>query len=523
MDPEYNFFFCSLLFLQDSSKMKQSVNWFRLTFSPIQQLLILGFLVRMLSVIFSKGFGWHDDHFLIIESSQSWADGFDYNDWLPADGHPERTPQGHSLFYIGLHFYIFKFLNIVGVHDPQFKMYVIRFLHALWSLLIIKYGYKIAEQYASKKVAWYVGIFLTFYWFMPFISVRNLVEFVCVPPLLIAVYLLGPGNNTAKNFLLAGVWLGIAFSIRFQTVFIAAGIGIALLIYRTSFKNIFLLTVSFIAVVLLTQGLVDFIIWKKPFAEFLSYVQYNIDNAGTYGSDNWHMYFDLILGLLIPPLSLVLFAGYFYSWKKIPLLFWPVLIYLAFHTYFPNKQERFIMTVLPLLIISGTVGMFLIYEKYHPRVNPKLFRFCKITVIALNLLLLPVLSTSYSKRHRVEAMYYLYTKNDSNNFFVEDSNKENDFLMPPLFYYGKWISVCGITKNYTADSALVYYNKLDPKMKPGYMIFWQGENIEARVSSAKKCFPTLTYEATIEPSLIDKTLFWLNPLNDNQTAFIYRF
>lgn len=501
--------------------MKQVSLWFKSRYTPLQQLLIIGFLVRLVSVIFSKGFGWHDDHFLIIESSQNWADGFD-NSWLPSKSDPTRQPQGHSFFYVGIHYYIFCFFNWVGILNPQVKMFFIRLLHALWSLLIIKYGYKIAEQYGNKKTAWYAGIFLTLFWFMPFMSVRNLVEFVCVPPILMAIYILGKEKLSANHFLLAGFWLGFGFSIRFQSVFIAAGVGLALIIQRRSFKDMLLLFLSFSAVVLSTQGIVDFMIWKRPFAEFMSYVEYNINNATTYGTNNWHMYFDLIFGLLIPPLSFVLFAGYFYTWKKMPLIFWPVLLYLAFHTYFPNKQERFIMTILPLMIISGTHGMFLLYENYKERINRKLFRFCKTFVITLNLILLPVLTTSYSKKHRVDAMMYMYNKHDSNNFFIEDSNKQSNFLLPALFYYGKWISVCGITKDYPADSALVYYNTLKPEMKPTYMVFWQAENIEARVDSAKKSFPKLRYEATIEPSLIDKTLFFLNPLNDNQTAFIYR-
>lgn len=501
--------------------MKQFTAWFKARYTPLQQLLIIGFLIRLVSVIFSKGFGWHDDHFLIIESSQNWADGFD-NSWLPSKSDPTRLPQGHSFFYVGIHYYIFKFFNAVGILNPQTKMFFIRFLHALWSLLIIKYGYKIAEQYADKKVAWYTGVFLTFLWFMPFISVRNLVEFVCVPALLIAIYNLGKQHLNTRTFLIAGFWLGIAFSIRFQSIFIAAGIGLALLIQKRSFKHILIFSLTCLSVIVLTQGLVDYMIWKKPFAEFMSYVEYNINNATTYGTNNWHMYFDLIFGLLIPPLSFVLFAGYFYTWKKMPLIFWPVLLYLAFHTYFPNKQERFIMTILPLMVISGTVGMFMLYERYKERISLKWFRFCKVFVITLNMILLPILTTSYSKRHRVEAMMYMYNKHDSNNFFIEDSNKQDGFLMPALFYYGKWISVCGISQNYPADSALVYYNTLEPAMKPKYMVFWQAENIEPRVAAAKKCFPQLTYEATIEPSLIDKTLYFLNPLNDNQTAFIYR-
>ncbi|MBK9284554.1 MAG: glycosyltransferase family 39 protein [Sphingobacteriaceae bacterium] len=482
----------------------------------------MGSVVRLLAAIFSKGFGWHDDHFLIIESSSSFADGFDYNYWLPDSNDPTRVAQGHPLFYVGIHFYLFKFFNLIGLENPQFKMFIIRLLHAFWSLLVITYSYRIALQYASKKVAWYVGLFAALYWFMPFMSVRNLVEFVCVPPILLAIYYLHSTKINTKNVVLAGFWLGIAFSVRFQTVFVAGGIGLAMLIQKYKIKDIILILLSFLSVLLLTQGAVDFYIWKKPFAEFLSYVQYNLDNAGAYGTDNWHMYFDLIFGLLIPPLSILLVAGYFKTWKSMSLLFWPVFFYVTFHTYFPNKQERFIMTILPLLQIAGTVGMFQLYEKYKNKVNKGLFKFSKGFVIVVNIILLAVLTLSYSKRHRVESMLYLYHQKDAVAFMVEDSNKENDFLMPPLFYFGKWFSVLGINKNFNADSALQAYNTIPADKQPNYIVFMQGENIEKRVKEVKKRFPDLKFETTIEPSFIDKTLYYLNPLNDNQTAFIYK-
>ena len=68
--------------------MKQLLQRFQNNFTPLQQLMLLGILIRLLSVIFSKGFGWHDDHFLVIEASQSWVDGYDYNNWLPSDTDP---------------------------------------------------------------------------------------------------------------------------------------------------------------------------------------------------------------------------------------------------------------------------------------------------------------------------------------------------------------------------------------------------------------------------------------------------
>lgn len=500
--------------------MKNLIRYFREKFTPLQQLLIIGALVRLFSVIFSKGFGWHDDHFLIIEASQSWVDGFDYNNWLPSPDDPDRQPSGHSLFYTGLHFFLFKLLTAAGITDPQYKMYFVRLLHAMWSLLIIKYGYQLALKWSSPRVAWYTGIFLALYWFMPFISVRNLVEFVCVPPVLISIYHLTRTQLRTRDLFIAGMWLGIAFSIRFQSVFLTAGIGLALLLSRTSMKNLLIFGLAYLSLVILIQGGIDLVIWKKPFAEFMGYVDYNLNNSDQYGTDNWHMYFDLILGLLIPPLSILLFAGYFYSWKKTSVIFWPVLIYLAFHIYFPNKQERFVMTILPLIIISGTVGMFMIYENYRHMFNIRLLKICRIFVVVINLILLPVLTVSYSKRHRVEAMYYFYKNKNSREFIVEDSNND-EFLMPPLYYYGKWTHVKGITRKVSLRKVVDYYTMMEDRERPDHIIFWEAGNLDQRIDSVKKYFPELKYEATIEPSFIDKTLFFLNPLNSNQTTYIY--
>ena len=498
-------------------------------FTPLQIILGLGILFRLLAVIFSKGFGWFDDHFLIIESSQSWVDGYDYNDWLPAANDPNRLPQGHPLFYPGIHYFIFKLFTNIGITDPQNKMYFIRLLHAGWSLLIIIYGYKIAEKISTKKVALYVAGFLSLYWFMPFLSVRNLAELVCVPPLFIATWLL---LNSGKEkyyqlFFYAGVWLGIAFAIRYQSLFYSIGIAVSLIIYKNKIKQLIVCLLGFLIVFLLTQGLVDLIIWKKPFVEFITYVKYNLNNAELYGTDNCHMYFDLIFGLLIPPLSILLFTGWIFNWKKNPILFWPVLIYLIFHTCFPNRQERFVVTILPGLIMAGTIGMFDLYERYKDNASTgsafaKLFKFSKVFVILINVIFLMVFSVTYSKRNRVEAMYFLHEQADLKMVMIEDGNKKNDFTMPPLFYLGKWGSVLGIHKKRGVAQVLDIYNQTPDSIRPNYVVFWQQENIEARVDSFKKYFPNTKYLSTIEPGFIDKTFHWLNPLNDNETTYIYK-
>ncbi|MBS1638093.1 MAG: hypothetical protein JST26_19420 [Bacteroidetes bacterium] len=490
---------------------------------PLRTALFLGLFFRMLAVIFAKGFGWHDDHFLIIEASQSWVDGFDYNNWLPSATDPTRIPQGHSFFYVGIHYLLLKAMTVCGFTDPQGKMYVLRFLHAMWSLLIIILGFKITYKRSNLKVASYVGLMFAVLWFMPFMSVRNLVEYVCIPPLMFATWYLVKNDFklNAKYALLTGLMLGIGFSIRFQTLFFTAGFGIALLILRTPFKYLLLIALSFAAMVLLSQGLVDYCIWGRPFAEFTEYVNYNLANATTYGTNVWHMYFGVLLGMLLPPLSLLIFAGFFKNWKKEPLLFWPSFIFFAFHTYFPNKQERFILPVLPFIVILGTIGLYQMVTQYHWDTK-KWFRGIVWFCLVLNMIALPVLTFSYSKRNRVEAMCYIRAQKDASMVMIEDSNRD-DFLMPPLYYLGKWGSVIGVTKQYPPDSALyAYYHKVEIKDRPNYVVFMQAENIDARVDSLRKRFPTLTYMTTVEPSFIDKTLHWLNPLNDNQTSYIYK-
>ncbi len=490
---------------------------------PLRFAIFAGLLFRLFATIFSKGFGFFDDHFLVLEAAQSWVDGTDYNYWLPSENDPLRQPQGHPYFYVGIHFLLLKFQTMLGLTDPQGKLYLIRLLHALWSLLIVYFGFKIAYKKSNLKVASWVGLALALYWFFPFLSVRNLVEIACIPPMVIATWLVVKNDDKLNNkdALLVGLMLALAFSVRFQTIIFSAGFGLALLILRVKFKYLILIFIGFITTAFVTLGILDIYVWGKPFVEFMAYVQYNIDNATVYGVDVWHMYFSIILGLLIPPLSILLFAGYLKNWKKEPLLFWPTLLFFAFHTYFPNKQERFILPIMPFVIILGFIGGYQIVTKYNWETK-KWFKNTMIVCIVLNLILLPVLTFSYSKRNRVEAMCYIAKQKDCVRVIIEDSNRENDFTMPPQYYLENWGSVFGITKTFTPDSMLHYYNICKPVERPNYVVFMQAEHIDARVDSLRKRFPTLHYEATIEPSFIDKTMHFLNPLNDNQTTYIYK-
>jgi hypothetical protein len=490
---------------------------------PLFVILLLAVVFRLIAVVFARGWGMLDDHFIVIESAQSWVDGQDYNDWLP--GSPRNTgPSGHNFFYPGLHFLLFYFFRIIHLEDPQVKMFIVRFLHAAWSLLTVYYGYKITKKIGDERTARLAGLLLSVFWFMPWLSVRNLVEVVCIPFLVLAIWQI-VNNQDKKNqipvYLLAGIFLGLAFNIRTQTAFFAIGLGLAILI-QGKWKELAALITGSLIPVMIIQGTIDFIIWGRPFAEILGYVSDNILHANSYLSMPWYNYFLVIFGILIPPVSLFLFSGYIKNWKKHLIIFLPVAIFFIFHSIFPNKQERFILPIIPFIIILGTIGWNdIVSTSPFWKNRKKLLQGCWIFFWVLNIAGLLLVSIVYSKRSRVETMLYLSKYKEINYFLVADAGNSPELF--PLFYLKQWPHVYDeLLPGETTDSLLVRASKSPLIEQPSFILFSAENNLANEVIKARKSFPLIVYETTIEPGFMDRFIRWLNPVNKNRTVYIYR-
>lgn len=488
----------------------------------LKNILWLAFFVRFVSVIFAKGFGMMDDHFLIIESSQSWVDGYDYNNWLPSSG--ATVPSGHSWFYPGFHYLLFTCCKFLGLNDPQLKMFIVRLIHALLSLLIVKYGFKIVRQITNIKIARNVGIFLALYWFMPWLSVRNLVEVACIPFMFWASWIyLNANENKHRWYLyfLSGIVFGIGINIRFQITFFLIGFGLGILVMK-NWKGFLLWALGVGLMFGLFQGLTDFFIWHRPFAEFKEYVMYNVNNSTSYFVKGWYFYIPLIFGLLIPPLSFFIIYGYARSYRFSWPLFLGVLLFFLFHSYFPNKQERFILTIIPFIIMLGLMGWYELYYRSNFWSRKKiLYKISFLLFWIFNLILLPVISTMYSKKARVESMYYLSRYHDIKYILFEDIYRDEPQL-PPLYYLGQWPQVYYDSQSYPVDSLKKNMIEFNYVNEPRFVVFWDDKNIEARADSLKKLFPDLVYEKTCYPGFVDQLVYTLNPINKNETMVIYR-
>ena len=491
---------------------------------PLGLILVIAIVLRMVSVVFSKGYEMHDDHYLVVEAPQSWVDGRDYDNWLPWNQENPK-PDGHSFFYIGFQFLFLYVLKYIGITDPQFKMFLVRLIHAIFSILIVSLGYRITEKIAGKRPARLTGLLLAIYWFMPFFSVRNLVEIVCIPFMMAGIWMIinaDSKKNPLAWFLLAGFVSGMAFSVRYQTSVFLAGIGLALLLKKEIIPAITFSLGTIISVIIF-QGIPDLVIWGYPFAEFIEYSAYNVAHRNQYITGSWYNYLAVLAGMLLPPFSLLLFWGFVRTWKKHLLIFLPALIFIVFHSSFPNKQERFIFPVIPFFIILGVIGWMEYYDKSSFWQKNKLFyRVIIMLFWLLNIPLLLLFTPSYAKKSRVESMTYLSSSKNISFILIEDSN-HRPVIRLPRFYLGQWpsfyeyakpqedlsgcnnISVPG--QQYIHLYSLDCLKQISNDSLPDFVIFIDKVNLDERVKKMSRYLPHLKFLKEIRPGFRDKIMY----------------
>lgn len=485
---------------------------------PFTIIILVALIIRLIAAVFSKGFGMHDDHFVIIETAQGWINGSD--EWFREGQHVHR-----NLIYPGLHYLWFYFSNnILGLTDPQFKMLILRILHALFSLLIVSLSYQITLRVSNRDNARQIGLLLALFWPLSFFSVRNLVEVVCIPPILAGFYYLLKDKefeDSKKYIIISGIMVALSMTIRFQMAFFIAGIGLVLLMQK-KWRHFIWFSVGFLITISITIGLLDYVAWGIPFHTLVNYVSYNLSHQYDYVTLPWYNYILLILGIFIPPVSFFFATGFLRTWKKYAIFFWPTFLFFFIHSYFANKQERFILPAVPFLVILGVIG----WNEYVA--SSAFWRNRKNMLKALwgwfwtiNIILMIIFTFTYMKKNRVESLYYL-SKKDNLSAIIWESNI-NDLVSPPKFYLNKQVPIFKLPLSKSLEGLSADIKKYDINF-PEYIVFLGEENLENRVKRFVTFFQKkMIFEKKIDPSLVDYIVHKLNPKNNiNQTTYIYR-
>ena len=486
---------------------------------PLLLILILAATLRFVASFFSEGYLMHDDHFWVVESSASWADGQDYNNWLPwSQEELGKDPQPHysNLFYSSLHYIYFVGVDAIGMENPREQMVILRLIHSIYSLIAVALAYLIALRLGGYKPAVLTGALMASLAWIPIISVHQIVEIVAIVPLLAFSWILTSKEWSFKSLVIAGFWLGIATGLRYQVGVMGIGL-IAAFVIEYSDRKVWaqksaIIGTSALLSFSLTQVPTDLFLWAEPFAQLRAYIEYNLSSSGEYPQGNAFTYLFVILSLAAPPLSVFLLYGYIKSWKKYAWLVLPSLTFILFHSLFPNKQERFILPAMPYIIIVGS----LVWHQVER--SKTLTSGIILTSIIINFALLIPFTLSSKNTSQLKAMDYIRMKGDLDKFLYVQTDSKS---FPPRFYCDNWSPYTFADKE-TNVAGQRKTHCLNPQHSPNYIVFVGDSYMGEFVNKFKNTYDTMEYQAQFGPGRLDRFLNYLNPLIPLKRTMVYK-
>jgi len=470
------------------------------------RLLIFAGLLRLFAAVFSGGFLASDDHHVVIGAADQIASGIG----LP-------PTYARSALFPGVIAGIMTVTRGVGIHDPGVEMLIVRLLQALYSLLVVYFVYRLLERELGESSALFGGFLVAAFFVMPVTAVHQLEESVCQVPLLAACWWwrrIGDGNQESGVWAaLAGAALGVALILRFPLIgFVAAFVVMVLL--RPVTPRLKLAFLGGLALVIVLQGYSNAVVnhqWWYSFIHRLGPMLHPqrmaMDADGYPSSPPWH-YILTLLGALIPPASVLLLAAAVKGGIRLHFLAIATLAFLVSHSLIANKQERFLLPILPLLFILIVAGLPWLAARIAPAYRGMWWYFWIV-----NGALLVVLTFSFAKKDRVEPLLYVYRRHDATGGGVLIAQYNQTFGVP-IYYLGKPqppVLVVVKEQEVTAGTTPI-----------SYVILYSDTPEADRVFLAGALHRNLTLLTTITPSLADRLAHAINPRrNKARTAVIY--
>jgi len=407
----------------------------------------------------------------------------------------------------------------VGIHDPGVEMLVVRLVQAAYSLLVVYFVYRLLDRSLGQGSAIAGGVLAAAFFAMPVTAVHQLEESVCIVPLLAACWWWqrtedrhGPPAAWAA---LAGAALGIALILRFPLIgFVLAFVALALVRPRPVSIGDKLALLAGLAVVLVLQGYSNSLVnqqWWYSFIHRLGpmlHPQHMAVEADGYpSSPPWH-YVLTLLAALIPPASILLLAAAVKGGRKFPLLGIATLVFFVTHSLIANKQERFLLPMLPGLFVLIAAGLPWLAARIAPAYRGMWWYFGIV-----NAALLVIVTFSFSKQDRVAPLLSVYRRHDATGVLVAQYNQT---FGVPAYYLGKpQPPLVVVERGRSVEEAA-------RGLSINYVILYSDTPEADRVFLAGALHRPLTLLTVIQPSLTDRLAHAINPRhNKARTAAIY--
>jgi hypothetical protein len=323
---------------------------------PVTALIVFiaALIPRLYFAVTSMGPVACDEIFQSVEVGHKIAFGRGFLYWEWTEGVRSYVMPG---FFAG----IYRMLDLFGVRDPYLLTVgvksVLAILHAAgWVFLFLFFA-----LFLVRARAFLIVVASGFLYVGAFVAVRTLGEAVSIPFLLAALYFTGAAmkRDTRKDALYAGLFAGIAFAFRFQSLFFSAGLFLVLLIAASCRRPVIVHFAGGFLAILSLIGILDLLTWGDFLHSLVRYVDFNVvrDGASRFGREKWSYYFAVLPKLyswpLIIPAVLAMAVGLFS--RRFAALIVPMALYTLLHVIVPHKEVRFLF---PVYVLFGVIALF---------------------------------------------------------------------------------------------------------------------------------------------------------------------
>jgi hypothetical protein len=409
----------------------------------------------------------------------------------------------------------------MGIHDPGVEMLLVRLVQAAYSLLVVYFVYRLLERPLGRESAMLGGLLAAAFFAMPVTAVHQLEESVCQVPLLAACWW-WQRSESAIGYRLSAIWsalagvaLGTALILRFPLIGFVVAFVIMVLLRRPpiTWQNK-LAFLGGVALIVILQGYSNAVInhqWGYSFIQRLGPMLHPqrmaIEADGYPSSPPWH-YALTLLGAFIPPVSILLLAAAVKGGRQFPLLGIATLVFLVSHSLIANKQERFLLPIVPGLFILIVAGLPWLAARIA---RPAMYRGVWWYFWIVNAVLLVVVTFSFAKKDRVAPLLYVYRRHDATGVVI--AQYDQSFHVPE-YYLGKPMPrLVLLGRRDETNSVAGPFN---------YVILYSDNPEADRPLLAAVLKKDLRLLTLITPSLADRLAHAINPRhNKARTALVY--
>ncbi|MGZ3775765.1 MAG: hypothetical protein ACXVCN_18765, partial [Bdellovibrio sp.] len=380
-------------------------------------------------------------------------------------------------------------LNL-GLEHPysqyRFVIAVLGFIHIL-ILGFVFYYYEADDDERLQKV---LLTLLAIYFVAPFAFTRPMFESLAAPWIALSAHLASKYDRkqNLSIILMATVTISIAFILRQQIGILALGVGIVPLLHK-KFKHFFVVALLGLGLFILA-GIPDIFLRGSFHHSLLSIFTYNVAHGADYGRQSVLTYPLLIFALCFGPWWIMKYPTRFWKnhFRKYRVEWIMVSLFVLLHSSFPQKWERFLISIIPLLMILMAPLVMYLFENRKSRpgrwyslviINYLLFMIASFFPPQKNIITLSLFLDDHPEVQRLIKVNnfpewiteaFIRNKNYSEVGITESDlkgflpNDKNDLLIVPEFLKGQ------VNKEYWKETKTLPVNfietisyKLNPK------------------------------------------------------------